>query len=86
MFVLKVFTLENLLIGLISASIALILAQTGSLIVSKSVFNIRYEPFWGAGMMMLAGTTVFVFLIGLISSISVLKNRPVIFLREQIDE
>ncbi len=85
-FVLKVFTLENILIGLISAGIALVLAQTGSLIISKTVLDIGYEPFWGAGGVMVAGTVAFVFLIGLISSVSVLKKRPVIFLREQTDE
>jgi putative ABC transport system permease protein len=85
-FVLKVFTLENILIGLISAGVALVLAQTGSLIVSKTVLDIRYEPFWRAGGMMVAATAAFVFLIGLISSVSIVKKRPVIFLREQSDE
>jgi len=85
-FVLKVFTLENILIGLLSAGIALVLAQTGSLIISRTVFDIRYEPFWFAGGAMVGATTVFIFLIGLISSVSVLKKRPVVFLREQADE
>ncbi len=84
-FVLKVFALENLLIGLISAGIALAFAQTGSLMISKTVLNIRYEPFWGAGMVMVGVTTLFVFLIGQSASTSVLKKKPVIFLREQTD-
>ena len=85
-FVLRVFTLENLVIGLVSAAIALILSQTGCLIISKTILDIRYDPFWSAGAAMAGMTGVFVFLIGLVSCISILKKKPVIFLREQADE
>jgi len=85
-FVLRVFTLENLLIGLISAAMALVLSQTGCLIISKTILDIRYDPFWSAGAAMAGMTGVFVLLIGLVSCISILKKRPVIFLREQADE
>ena len=85
-FVLKVFTLENLLIGLLSAVLALILSQTGSLIISKTVLEITYRPFWGATVLMVGMIVVLVFAVGMISSISILKKRPVVFLREQADE
>jgi hypothetical protein len=35
---------------------------------------------------MAGGTIVLVFLVGLMSSIAILKKRPVVFLREQTDE
>jgi putative ABC transport system permease protein len=85
-FVLRVFTLENLLIGLISAAIALLLSQTGCLILSRTVLNIRYDPFWWAGAAMAGMAGGSVLLIGLVSSVSILKKRPIIFLREQADE
>ncbi len=85
-FVLKVFTLENLLIGLFSAALALILSQTGSLIISKTILNINYKPFWGAAAMMAGGTIALVFMVGLMSSITILKKKPVVFLQEQTDE
>ena len=85
-FVLEVFTLENLLIGLISAVVALMLSQTGSLIISKTILDINYKPFWGAGLLMAGATIILVFLVGLMSSVTILKKRPVVFLREQTDE
>ena len=82
----RIFTLENLLIGLISAVLALALSQTGSLIISKTVLDIRYQPFWGASLIMVGIIVVMVFTVGMISSINILKKRPVVFLREQADE
>jgi putative ABC transport system permease protein len=85
-FVIKVFALENLVIGLLSAVVALTLSQTGSLIISKTVLNISYKPFWGSVAVMTAATIALVYLVGLMSSITILRKRPVAFLREQTDE
>ena len=85
-FVLEVLSLENLVIGIVSAVFALILSQTGSLIISKTILDINYKPFWGEGMMMAGTTVALVFIVGLMASIGILRKRPVVFLREQADE
>ena len=85
-FVLRVFALENLLLGLVSAVIALGLAQIGSWIVSTRVFEIRYAPLLGASALMVVGTVGLVMLVGLLASIPILRQRPIRFLREQTQE
>ncbi len=85
-FILKVFTLENALLGFVSALLALILSQTGSWIISIKIFDIQYHsfPLWSIFMVM--GTLVMVISVGLVSSISILTQKPVTFLREQTEE
>ncbi len=85
-FVLTVFTLENLIIGLISAALALAISQTGAWIISVRVLDIAYRPYPGASLLMGAATVLLVVAVGLSASLSILKQRPVIFLREQTEE
>ncbi|MEZ4656999.1 MAG: FtsX-like permease family protein [Caldilineaceae bacterium] len=85
-FVLRVFALENLLLGLVSATIALGLAQISSWIVSTRVFEIRYAPLFGASAIMVIGTVALVMLVGLLASLPILRQRPIRFLREQTQE
>jgi len=85
-FVLKVFTLENTLLGLISAVLALLVAQTGSWIVCARVLDVPYRPFIGTSSLMVAATLLLVILAGLLSSRSILNRKPAAFLREQTEE
>jgi putative ABC transport system permease protein len=85
-FVLTVFTLENLIIGLISAVLALAISQTGAWIISVRVLDIAYRPYPGASLLMGIATVLLVVAVGLSASLSILKQRPVIFLREQTEE
>ncbi|MFW5635260.1 MAG: ABC transporter permease [Thermodesulfobacteriota bacterium] len=85
-FVLTVFTLENLAIGLISALLALVISQAGSWIISDRVFDIPYRPYPAASLLMVLATVLLVIGVGLSASVSILKQRPVIFLREQTEE
>jgi putative ABC transport system permease protein len=85
-FILKVFMLEHLVIGLISAVLALLISQTLSWVVSSRVFDIRYQAFPGASLLMAAMTAFLVIVVGLLASLSILRQKPVAFLREQADE
>ena len=85
-FVLVVFALENLLLGLVSASIALVISQTGSWAICKEVFDIGYIFFWGESLLLIAGTVMLVVVVGLLPSISILRQKPVLFLRSQTQE
>jgi len=85
-FVQQVFALENLVIGLSSAGIALILSQTASLIITRTVLDIPYRPVWGPTLAMAGAGVCLIFLVGFLSSLGVLKKKPVAFLREQSDE
>lgn len=85
-FVIKVFGLENFFLGLVSAIIALALSQCASWIITTQVFNIAYKPFIFASIVLILTMGLIVIVFGLLPSLSVLKQKPVMFLREQTRE
>lgn len=85
-FILRVFTLENLFLGLISGLLALALSQAGTWIVSDRLLEIAFKPFPGASAMMVLATLALASLVGLLSSLSVLRQKPIDVLREQTEE
>ncbi len=85
-FVLRVFTLENLFLGLVSGLLALTLSQMGSWLVSARLLDIPYRPFPGVSTLMVLATLAVATLVGLLSSLSVLRQKPIDFLREQTEE
>jgi putative ABC transport system permease protein len=85
-FVLTVFALEHLMIGLIGAALALAMSQATSWVISRRVLEIPYEPFPTASLYMVAVATFLVMAVGLVASLSILGQKPVSFLREQADE
>jgi putative ABC transport system permease protein len=85
-FVLAVFAAENLCIGLASAVSALFLAQAGSWAICRFALTIPYQPCIGLTLLMALATTLLVIAVGLGASFSILRVKPVRFLREQADE
>ncbi len=85
-FVVAVFTFENLFLGLVSAVLALVLSQTSSWIICAKVFDISYTPFLLESFYLIAGTVLLIVVVGLLPSISILRQKPVVFLRNQSQE
>jgi putative ABC transport system permease protein len=85
-FVIKVFTLENLVLGLVSATLALLLSQVGSWLICSIDLNISYQPFVLESILLVMATVVLVVTVGLLPSIAILRKKPVVFLREQTQE
>jgi len=85
-FVVKVFALENLILGLTSAVLALLISQAGSWLICLKVMNISYTPFVFESIILIVVTVLLVVTVGLLPSISILRKKPVIFLREQTQE
>ena len=85
-FVVTVFTLENLVLGLVSAILALLISQTGSWLICLKVMNISYKPFIFESIILVGVTVLLVVTVGLLPSISILRKKPVVFLREQTHE
>ncbi|QTA81016.1 MacB-like periplasmic core domain-containing protein [Desulfonema limicola] len=84
-FILAVFTLENAVIGLVSGGIALLISQIGSIVICIRIFDITYDPFAGSSAGMIIASAVLVIIIGNLASVSILKQKPAAFLREQAD-
>jgi putative ABC transport system permease protein len=82
-FVLKVFFLENFMLALLSGGCAILVAQAGSWGLCHFLLNIDYDPNWLAIFLMLGLTACLVVSLGLLSSLPILRQKPVRFLREQ---
>jgi putative ABC transport system permease protein len=81
-----VFALEHLIIGLLGASLALGMSHAASWIISRWLLDIPYAPFPGASLLMVVLTAGLVMAVGLVTSLSILGQKPITFLREQADE
>ena len=85
-FVVKVFVIENLILGTTSAILALLISQAGSWLLCLKVMNISFNPFLFDSFILIAATVLLVVTVGLLPSISILRKKPVVFLREQTQE
>jgi putative ABC transport system permease protein len=85
-FVLTVCALEHLIIGLLGATLALGMSQAATWLISSRFLDIPYRTFPTASVLMVGMTTLLVMAVGLLTSLSILGQKPVVFLREQADE
>ncbi len=85
-FVTSVFFRENLLLGLLSSLLAVALAQAGSWALCHYLFSIPYTPHWPASMLLVVLSLVLVAAVGMLSSVSILRQKPMTFLREMTIE
>ncbi len=85
-FVMAVFTLENFFLGMVSAVLALSLSQTCSWLICSKVFDISYNFYLVESLYLIAGTVLLIVAVGLLPSISILRQKPVAFLRNQSQE
>ncbi|MEE4113515.1 MAG: FtsX-like permease family protein, partial [Desulfobacteraceae bacterium] len=85
-FIFTVFALENMLIGLLSSVLALVMAQIGAYWVCTVTFNIGYRPFLSVSLFMLAATVALTVTVGMTASRSMMAKKPVAYLREQQNE
>lgn len=85
-FVLTVFTLENLWLGLVSGLLALLMAQIGAWILCGYIFEIDYHPAVGMSVLLVVATILLVVAVGMVASLPILRHRPIDYLREQSAE
>jgi putative ABC transport system permease protein len=82
-FVLRIFSLENLMVGMICAMQAGIIAQIGSWLISSRIFAIPYDPLPGSTAVMAITTALLIVTVGIGASLSILKQKPAGFLRDE---
>jgi putative ABC transport system permease protein len=85
-FVLAVFTIESLVLGLISGLLALVFSQVGSWVICWKAFDLSYRPFIGTSLFLVVATALLVLAVGVGASLPILRQKPAAFLREQNDE
>ncbi len=84
-FVVKVFSLENLLIGLASSVLAVIISQAGTYVICRFVLEIDFRMFLTSCALMVAAAVILVNGVGIFSARSILEKKPITYLREQPD-
>jgi putative ABC transport system permease protein len=85
-FVLKVFLAEHALIAAISAIQAIGIAELTAWMVCRWRFDIPYQPHLIYGILLAAGTLVLVSAVGLTVSRSIIRQKPMVILKEQLQE
>jgi putative ABC transport system permease protein len=84
-FVVNVFSLENLLMGLSSSVLAVIISQVGTYMICRFVLEIDFRMFLTSCLLMVAAAVILVNGVGILSARSILEKKPIIYLREQPD-
>ena len=85
-FVRKVFSVEMLIAGLLSAMLALVMSQTAVFLICRFSLDIAYHPFLLPCGLIVGTALLLIIGVGMVSTKSILEKKPVIFLREQPDE
>jgi putative ABC transport system permease protein len=85
-FVLRVFAMENIFLGLISGLLAVLMAQVAAWLIMKYLFELDYQPFPLPSVLLVVLTVLAVTAVGMGASISILRSRPIVFLRQQGEE
>lgn len=82
-FVRRVFALENMLIGVFSAGLAMAGAHVAGYVICSRILDISYRVFPGASLVMVLLPVAVVVFVGLGASRAVLNKKPVSYLRGQ---
>jgi len=84
-FVVKVFALENLLIGIASSLLALVISQVDTYLICRYLLEIDFRMFLFSCILMVAATVILINGFGFLSARSILEKKPITYLREQPD-
>jgi putative ABC transport system permease protein len=85
-FVVTVFTLENIFLGLFSAVLALFFSHLASWLIVAELFDIGYRPIISGSLLMVLFTVTLVVVSGLLPSWPSFRQKPAGYLREQTQE
>ncbi len=81
-FVFRVVTYENMIVGVISSCMALVLANVSCWLLCEYVFDITYQSYLHLMILTVLFTVGMVIAIALVSSVRIIKEKPVVYLRQ----
>jgi len=85
-FIVSVFSWENIFVALLSSLQATFISQLGGWIICRQLLNIPYRPFIGLTVLMISSTALLVLIVGFSASMPVIRKKPVVFLRDEMEE
>ena len=81
-FVYRVIVIENMILGLLSVGMALILANIGCWMLCKFIFEIPYKPYSYLIIIASVAAVALIIALALMSSINIVRQKPVDYLRQ----
>jgi putative ABC transport system permease protein len=85
-FIVSVFSWENIFVALLSSLQATFISQVGGWIICRQLLDIPYRPFIELTVLMIFFTTLLVLMVGFSASLPILRKKPVVFLRDEMEE
>lgn len=82
-FVMETLIWENGLLGFLSSMMAVCIANVSAALLCRYVFDITYKADIAASIVLIGITLILIVAIGLASSVSILQQKPAVFLRQQ---
>lgn len=82
-FVWKVFVIENFILAFSSGVCALVVAQIASWALATFVFDIGHKPYLSFCLLLLLSSCLIVVATGIVSSLSIIRQKPGVFLQRK---
>ena len=82
-FILRVLTWEHIILAVISAVIAVAFAEIATWLICRNVFDIVYHQYWTTAASTILISVMLVVVVGIVSSWSIIKQKPAVFLQQQ---
>ena len=82
-FVLRVLTCEHTMLAFLSSVMAAAFAETAAWLICRNVFDIVYQPHWHVAALTVLFSILVLVLIGLASSLTIIRQRPAVYLQQQ---
>ncbi|MGI9569668.1 MAG: FtsX-like permease family protein, partial [Desulfobulbia bacterium] len=82
-FVLRVLTCEHAMLAFLSSVMAAVFAEAAAWLICRNVLDIVYQPHWHVAALTVFFSILVLVLIGLASSIGIIRQRPAAYLQQQ---
>ena len=81
--VLRILSYEHAMLALLSSSMSVLFAEAAAWLICRTVFDIAYQPHWYVAALTVLSSIILLVLIGLASSVGIIRQRPAVYLQQQ---
>jgi len=82
-FVFRVLTCEHAMLAFLSSVMAAVFAEAAAWLICRNVLDIAYRPHWHVAALTVLFSILVLVLIGLASSMGIIRQRPAVYLQQQ---
>jgi putative ABC transport system permease protein len=81
--VLRILSYEHAMLAFLSSLMAVLFAEAAAWLICRNVFDIAYQPHWHVAALTVLSSIILLVLIGLASSVGIVRQRPAVYLQQQ---